>query len=158
MKAFFYPPLPPFGDVFKKTMIIFKALITVPITERREGLVWGLLLSIEREVHLRRLLLRCLLFQYNEKILPAELPELLEAKTGDEHNASAAWMMLAELSAVIPVDPSIAEQAWLKVDTDSESNVTSYVAKILANRVSDLNGAQRRNLKEDMIKKLMEFR
>lgn len=125
--------------------------------ERSEGMVWALLLSIEREVHLRRLLLRCLLFQNSEKRLPSELVDRLLMRTREEHTANAAWMMLGEISVVIQVNPLFAFNEWFQLDTNSDANTTSYIAKILANRVDMLKDDQKDRLKEDISKKLCSY-
>lgn len=83
---------------------------------------------------------------------------MLLEKTRTEHTANAAWMMLAELSVFLDVNPTIAIDAWFQLDTDSELNTTSYIAKILANRVNELNRNQRERLKEDISRKLLDYK
>uniref|UniRef100_A0A915CTU7 Condensin complex subunit 1 C-terminal domain-containing protein n=1 Tax=Ditylenchus dipsaci TaxID=166011 RepID=A0A915CTU7_9BILA len=131
--------------------LISEVIITPIIQDSATDVTWRLLYSIEQQTGLRRLLLRCLVFQHRENNFPQRLVKTLEAKTSDEEHSNAAWMLLGELSAFLDVNPTRAADLWLShINLNSSASLLSYISKILANRSKVLKQEQITALKGKM--------
>ncbi|KAI1727657.1 non-SMC mitotic condensation complex subunit 1 domain-containing protein [Ditylenchus destructor] len=136
-------------------------VILQPIVQNiATDVTWRLLSKIERETSLKRLMVRCLVFQHREHNLPQRIVKTLEGKTQDGAYANAAWMLLSELSAFLDISPSSAAKYWQsdKMHLDSPDRIVYYISKILANKAKSLKDDERDRLQENMADALTNYK
>lgn len=93
--------------IFHQFNLISKEVLIDPIvreTDNVQHICWKLLVPIEEQSDLHRLLLRVLHFLHKEKCLPKRLSTaLLNRASATQSLASPCWMMLSLLSTIIEV-------------------------------------------------------
>ncbi|KHN82436.1 Condensin-2 complex subunit D3 [Toxocara canis] len=124
--------------------LIIETLIS-PILSNGDAVAWRLLAAIEKELDLRRSILRALLCEAKEGKISERVVDVLLKKCDQPDKASV-------------IDPSRAARVWFSLAVEEPGDVISYVAHVIGLGAERLSSIDKQRLRKDLSAKLHDYK